>query len=376
MAYFGISDVSKIIIDGSSERNLNWTEITVPEILTIPVQKPDIESIDQVYANVKITCAKLIETPFAYEELCDCSVATADQITDATDIVDAVTVLDLSGVFTTTVLTPIQTLLNTISAIDLSPFGISLDPFIAPIQTTLDLVNATIVSIDTLLTTIITALADPTTTICTLTTLFTQLQTLLTTLLEALPLLLEQLQDLLQEIQRITNEIPLAGPILAIVLTTLQSLLGTITPLINAVVNSLGQILTDLGIFLNTLCPNCIRLIPNEEGTLLTGRKIVIEGTISQKIVYTALVPSQSVHSAHYCIPFSALIIPYAKFVDMTYDIENDCFSYTPGQPILVDLNEEFDVIPYIEDIFAYALDQRTIFKNVTLFLKAQPKTQ
>lgn len=376
MAYFGISDVSKIIIDGSSEKNLNWTEVTVPEILTIPIQKPNIESIDQIYADVKVISAKLIETPFAYEEICDCSVATPAQITAGQSIVALVEALDLDGTFTTLVLTPIQDVLDDISAIDLSAFGISLAPFIVPVQTTLTLVNTTITSLTTLLATLTTALASPATTICTLTTLFTQLQTLLNTLLTALPTLLEQLQDLLEEMQRISLQLPAVGLLLAVVVDLLETLLGTITPLINPVVTSLGQILTDIGALLNTLCPNCIRLIPNEEGTFLTGRKIVIEGIISQKVVYTALVSTQSVHSAHYCIPFSAYIIPYAKFVGMTYDLENDCFNYTPGQPIVVDLNEEFNVLAYIEDIFAYALDQRTIFKNVTLFLKAQVKTQ
>lgn len=370
MAYFGISDVSRIKIDGSDEKNLNWTEITVPEILTIPIEKPNIECINQIYADVKITCVKLIETPFAYEEECDCTVATPAQIATGNAIVAAVDALNLDTTIITTVIDPVQALLNTISALNIP----LLNEIIAPIQTTLDLVENTITSVTNLLVTLTVALTNPATTICTLSTLFTELQSLLNTLLTTLTTLLNQLQDLLDEIQKLIATIPGLGLILAPVLTLLQTLLGTITPIINGLLTSLGQILTAITVFLNTLCPNCIKLIPNEEGTLLTGRKLIVEGIINQKVVYTALLPTQPVHSAHYSIPFSAYMIAYAKFEGMTYNLENDCFSYTPGQPIVVDLNEEFNVIPYIEDIFAYALDERTIFKNVTLFLKAQPK--
>lgn len=374
MAYFGISDVSKITIDGSNEKTLNWTEITVPEILTIPTQKPDIESINQIYADVKVTSVKLIETPFAYEETCDCKVATAAQLAAGKAIYDAVDALNLDTTFTTTVLTPVQNMLNTINAINLSSFGVSLTAFTAPIKTTLDLITGTITSITNLLGTINTALTNPATTICTLNTLFEELEALLKTLLGALPTLITQIEDLLDEVEKLVASIPLIGTVLRPVVTLIQNLLGTITPIINTLIDDLGEILTSITSFLTALCPNCIKLIPNEEGTLLTGRKLIVEGTISQKVVYTALLPTQPVHSAHYSIPFSAYIIAYAKFKDMPYDIENNCFAYTAGQPIVVDLNEEFSVTPYIEDIFAYALDPRTIFKNVTLFLKAQPK--
>lgn len=375
MAYFGIYDVSRITIDGSNEKNLNWTEITVPEILTLPVEKPSIESIDQIYADVQITSVKLIETPFAYEETCDCILPTPEQIASGNAIVALVAALNLDGL-TATVITPVQNLLNTISAIDLSGFGVSLDPFIEPVQVALDLISDTITSIDNLLTIITTALATPTTTICTLTALFTELQTLLTTLLTGITDLLASLEALLAEIERLIATIPGIGLLLAAVLATLEALLATITPILNELITSIGQILTSITSLLNTLCPNCIRLIPNEEGTFLTGRKLIVEGIINQKVVYTALVPDQSVHSAHYSIPFSAYIIAYAKFEDLTYNLENNCFSYSPNQPIVVDLSEEFAVTPYIEDIFAYALDERTIFKNITLFLKAQPVSQ
>ena len=90
--------------------------------------------------------------------------------------------------------------------------------------------------------------------------------------------------------------------------------------------------------------------IDNAECTRLTGRKLIIEGLIKQKITYTALLPEQSLHSASYKIPFSVFII-----------IEKD----TP-------LSKTFKVTPYIEDVYACRLSERSIFKNSTIFIKAQ----
>ncbi|WP_155894507.1 DUF3794 domain-containing protein [Desulfotomaculum nigrificans] len=112
----------------------------------------------------------------------------------------------------------------------------------------------------------------------------------------------------------------------------------------------------------------------------------MVEGVLSQKVVYTGLVTTQSVHSACYEVPFSGYVIPYAKFEGLKYE-ENvevildpaicttttiNGFAYNPDQPITVDLCEEFCVDAYIEDIFACMLDTRTIFNNVTLFLQAK----
>ncbi|CEH36163.1 DUF3794 domain-containing protein [Romboutsia lituseburensis] len=89
--------------------------------------------------------------------------------------------------------------------------------------------------------------------------------------------------------------------------------------------------------------------IPNAECTNLTGRKLIIEGILKQKIIYTAAVDEQSLHSAHFDIPFSTFII-----------IEKD----TP-------LSQKFRITPYIEDIFACKLSERSVFKNTTIFIKA-----
>ncbi|MGL5347799.1 MAG: DUF3794 domain-containing protein [Peptostreptococcaceae bacterium] len=228
---FGSCNTAQILLDANKPETLNWTEISVPEILKVPDKKPDIEHIDQVHAKAEITSVKLIETPYYFES------ATYD-----------LAKLDEKG---------------------------------APV---LD-----------------------------------------------------------------TN--------------------GNVVPLESDVLFYLSPLKT----------------IPNEEGTCLTGRKLIVEGKLIQKIVYTAEVAVQSVHSAHYEIPFSAFIIPYTK-------VDGDPKSYTvidPTDPkktivivgyradeLVIDLCEDFCVDAYIEDVYITAMDCRTMFKNVTLFLRAKPVPQ
>lgn len=89
--------------------------------------------------------------------------------------------------------------------------------------------------------------------------------------------------------------------------------------------------------------------VANSEGTNLTGKKLVVEGILEQKIVYTADEPTQSVHSADFSIPFSAFIVvaPLAA-------------------------NQDYCVDTCVEDVFVKALNEREIFKNVTLLLSAR----
>lgn len=91
----------------------------------------------------------------------------------------------------------------------------------------------------------------------------------------------------------------------------------------------------------------------NSEGIQATGRKLVIEGILRQTVIYTAAKKVQSVHAAHFDVPFSAFII-------------------VPGN---TPINRKFTIEPCIEDIFICALNERQIFKNVTLFIKATERT-
>jgi len=89
----------------------------------------------------------------------------------------------------------------------------------------------------------------------------------------------------------------------------------------------------------------------NVEGKMLTGNKLVIEGNLCQTVSYTADVPKQSVHSAHFSIPFSAyIVVPQNEDLDINYQIN-----------------------PCVEDVFVKRVCKRQIFKNITLLLQAVP---
>jgi hypothetical protein len=93
----------------------------------------------------------------------------------------------------------------------------------------------------------------------------------------------------------------------------------------------------------------------NNEGKIVTGRKLIVEGLLCQSVSYTALVASQSIHTAHFQVPFSAFIVVDAII----------------GTTDALDVN--FDVIPCVEDVFIVNFSNREIFKNVNLFLQAIP---
>jgi len=85
------------------------------------------------------------------------------------------------------------------------------------------------------------------------------------------------------------------------------------------------------------------------EGQKLTGKKLVVEGVISQKIEYVADEPMQSLHAANFNMPFSGFIVLPAAF--------------HAGTPV--------QVTGYIEDLFVELLNKHTIFRNVNILLNA-----
>jgi hypothetical protein len=93
----------------------------------------------------------------------------------------------------------------------------------------------------------------------------------------------------------------------------------------------------------------------NIEGKIETGRKLIIEGNLCQAISYTGAVLEQSVHTAHFIVPFSAFIIIPLKIR------ETDT------------LHINFQINPCIEDVFVKSFCGCEIFKNVTLLLQAVP---
>lgn len=88
---------------------------------------------------------------------------------------------------------------------------------------------------------------------------------------------------------------------------------------------------------------------PSNEGLKLTGKKLVVIGMLKQTIAYISSNEDGSVNSAHFDVPFSSYIV-------LPYDAS---------------LNDLYEVEACIEDIYACPLNPRQIFKNVTIFLKA-----
>jgi hypothetical protein len=86
------------------------------------------------------------------------------------------------------------------------------------------------------------------------------------------------------------------------------------------------------------------------EGQKITGKKIIIKGKLLQKIEYVADELTQSVHAAHFNIPFCTFIV-------LPEDYEEEDSIY---------------VTSYIEDILIEHLDKRNIYKNITMLLDAE----
>lgn len=101
--------------------------------------------------------------------------------------------------------------------------------------------------------------------------------------------------------------------------------------------------------------------VSNLEGKISTGRKLIIEGQLCQKVVYTANEETQSVHSAHFYVPFSSYIVVPSEII------------FNNGQTTIDSLNVDFQVNACIEDVAIRMLDLRTILKQVTLLLYAVP---
>ncbi|MEG2354357.1 MAG: DUF3794 domain-containing protein, partial [Clostridium sp.] len=88
-------------------------------------------------------------------------------------------------------------------------------------------------------------------------------------------------------------------------------------------------------------------VIRSNEGQILTGYKLIVHGVINEVIEYTADEAEQSVHSAHYSIPFTTFIVLP----------EN----YSSGN---------VEVHPVVEDIYFKQVDSRTVFANATILIK------
>ncbi|MBW7651200.1 DUF3794 domain-containing protein [Anoxybacillus sp. ST4] len=94
------------------------------------------------------------------------------------------------------------------------------------------------------------------------------------------------------------------------------------------------------------------------------GVKVVVEGVLRQKIIYTADVPQQSVHSAHFEQPFCSFIniplnIPAGVTVNQLLASVGLSINNILAGPVQV----------FIEDVEISLTDPRTVHKCVILFL-------
>lgn len=370
---FGECNVSKITFNGNDRTLLNWSETSVPEVLCIPEQKPDMEHLNQVFVVANLKSARLIETPFSYKIYQ--RAATVYEITAAIDAITAATVN----------VTPITAAITAITGIT----GLPVIPAVAALTAAGDLVtsaagilNATITSTLTILNAALAAGG------CISALALSELVQEVIDLVVALQTALTSLTTAGNALVTATTAIPVVGGLVATAVATLNAAITTVSDILEIAIDLLRAVITLLG---NT---SVLVLNTNEEGTCLSGRKIIVEGTLDQKVVYTALVPEQRVHSFEKSIPFTTYINAYAKFVGLNYvrDVEvlvnpdsptAPCesitvsgFPYTPGTDLNVDLCEDFNVEVCIEDIFAYQLSERDVFKNTTLFLYAKPISQ
>lgn len=92
------------------------------------------------------------------------------------------------------------------------------------------------------------------------------------------------------------------------------------------------------------------------EGQSLSGKKLIVELKLIEKVIYVADEPTQSAHAAHFENTFKSIFVMVPKTVN--HAAIEDLFQQ--GRLI---------VTPYIEDIYAELIDARKIFKNITLLL-------
>ena len=86
------------------------------------------------------------------------------------------------------------------------------------------------------------------------------------------------------------------------------------------------------------------------EGQGLSGNKLVVHGELNQVVEYTAKDTNQSIHVAHYDIPFSTFIV----------------------LPESYKIGSKVEVTGILEDVFFNAIDERNFFKNATVLLTAK----
>lgn len=390
----GICDVSRLNINGINRNDLNWTEISLPEVLCLPDLQSDIQSINQVYAEIITYNTTLIETPFAYKEYTLFSFYTAvtDVVTALPGLIatldTAVTVLITPTLDTTLIgiLTTLETSLTALAAIPgVTNLITTVQELEADLTDLINNLNAAIANVDTAADNLLASIAaepfSPDLICNSLQALTTAVDELLT-LVNSIPGTINGIIDTLTNAITAINN-PLVTPIINVAVNALTTLVNTtLPPLLTAVTDDITSI-TDLLTTIDCTNSTVFEIIKNAEGTCLSGRKLIINGGLNQKIIYAADA-TQPVYSVNLEIPFVAFIIVYPKFEGIQY--QENIQVYNPetnasalingyllagNTDIVVDLCENFNIEKCIENIYLHALDKRSIFENITLFFKA-----
>lgn len=370
----GKDDMTIVKFLGQDRTAVNWNEIQVQEVLCLPDLNPDIEYINEVTISVEILNQELIRTPYAYKAYRAYFIST-DELTLVKTVISAISIPTALITAITTALTALVTLLQGPAA--LLPPGNPISDALNKIPALITSINNAVTGINNALTAI-NNLTVPTST-CSL-----------LILLNSLNVALASLQTALDEVLKLVNKL------ITDVSSLLPALSGALNAIINPLIANINSLLSMLANYLSYVATlvtyfekdNFFEIIPNAEDTCLTGREIVIEGVLHQNIMYTANDPTQKVYSVTYNIPFSAYIVVYASFVNLPY-VENvlvvsnsttctyesvNGFYFSPDVEVLPNLNESFNVESFIENVYLNALDKDTMFKNVTVFLKANPQ--
>ncbi|MPQ44248.1 DUF3794 domain-containing protein [Clostridium tarantellae] len=116
-------------------------------------------------------------------------------------------------------------------------------------------------------------------------------------------------------------------------------------------IEKIEKIYVDIKITSNKIIETPVSPVPNSEGMTLTGKKLLIDGFICVKIIYTSLTKEQSVYSSNFTVPFCTYII-----------LERNVDPF----------NDKYCIKTCIEDVFLSLIDCKTIFQNITLFLLAE----
>lgn len=97
----------------------------------------------------------------------------------------------------------------------------------------------------------------------------------------------------------------------------------------------------------------------NLEEKTLTGRKLIIEGRICIKVVYTALNDCKSIHSYDFYIPFSSYIVVPKSIILNKKEVDSAYIDYS--------------VDTCIEDFSIQKIEHNCLFTNITILILAIP---